>query len=63
MLATDHFGPFYLTNSLMPNIKASKEGRILIAGSVIHEMLMGSYDVDEILDVKLNRLTFGTGMT
>ena len=61
MFGADHVGPFYLTNALLPNIKASKEGRILIAGSIIHEMLNGEIDIDDMFDGKLDLAKFGSG--
>lgn len=61
MFASDHVGPFYLTNSLLDNVKASKEGRVVIAGSIIHEMLRGVYDIDDYFDAKLDTYKFGLG--
>jgi NAD(P)-dependent dehydrogenase (short-subunit alcohol dehydrogenase family) len=59
--AADHLGPFYLTDLLMDNIKASKEGRIIIAASLIHEMLQGEIDIDDVFDRKLDVMYFGAG--
>lgn len=44
----NYLGPFYFTQLLLDNIKASKEGRIVNVASVIHKIMNGKIDFNDL---------------